>query len=132
MEFRLGEIEHIPAADNSINVIISNCVINLSPEKKQVFTDAFRVLKPSGRLAISDIVATAPLPEAVKHDLALYTGCMAGATLIDELASILEAAGFVDIRITPRDESKAFIREWTPESTLEDYIVSASIEAIKQ
>ncbi len=132
VEFRLGEIEHIPAADNSINVIISNCVINLSPEKKQVFTDGFRVLKPSGRLAISDIVATAPLPEAVKHDLALYTGCMAGATLIDELASILEAAGFVDIRITPRDESKAFIREWTPESTLEDYIVSASIEAIKQ
>ncbi len=132
VEFRLGEIEHIPVADNSVDVIISNCVINLSPEKQKVFTDAFRVLKPGGRLAISDIVATAPLPDAVREDLALYTGCIAGASVIDNLVSMLEMAGFADIRITPRDESRAFIREWTPGSTLEDCITSASIEAIKQ
>jgi len=131
VEFRLGEIEHLPVADNTVDVIISNCVINLSPDKAQVFRDAFRVLKRGGRLAISDIVATAELPEDAKNDLALYTGCMAGASLITELEFMLRAAGFERISITPKDTSREFIRSWAPGSKIEDYVVSANIEAIK-
>jgi SAM-dependent methyltransferase len=114
VEFRLGEIEHLPVADASVDVIISNCVINLSPEKAQVFRDAFRVLKPGGRLAVSDVVATALFPEEVQHDLALRAGCVAGASLLDDLEGMLHDAGFVDIRIQPKDESRTFIREWVP------------------
>lgn len=131
VEFRLGEIEHLPVADNTVDVIISNCVINLSPDKAQVFRDSFRVLKRGGRLAISDIVATAELPPDAKHDLALYTGCMAGASLVTELESMLHAAGFEHISITPKDASREFIRDWAPESKIEDFVVSANIEAIK-
>src|SRR5262249_33149862 len=85
VEFRLGEIEALPVADNSIDVIISNCVINLSPEKRRVFAEAFRVLKPGGRLAVADIVATAPLPDEIKSDWGAYTGCIAGASDITDL-----------------------------------------------
>jgi SAM-dependent methyltransferase len=130
-EFRLGEIEHLPLADATVDVIISNCVINLSPDKAQVFRDAFRVLKPGGRLAISDIVATAVWPEEAKLDLALYTGCMAGASLIGELAAMMKSAGFDQVRITPKDESREFIRQWAPGRKIEDFVVSANIEAIK-
>lgn len=130
-EFRLGEIEHLPVADATVDVIISNCVINLSPDKAQVFRDAFRVLKCGGRLAISDIVATAVLPEEAKLDLALYTGCMAGASLIGELEAMMKSAGFDQVRITPKDESRAFIREWAPGRKIEDFVVSANIEAVK-
>jgi SAM-dependent methyltransferase len=131
VEFRLGEIEHLPVANQSVEVIISNCVINLSPDKAQVFRDAFRVLKPGGRLAIADIVATAPLPESVRQDLALYTGCVAGAALIDDLEQMVAAAGFTAIRIQPRDESRTFIREWAPGRKIEDVVLSATIEAMK-
>jgi arsenite methyltransferase len=131
VEFRLGEIEHLPVADNTIDVIISNCVINLSPDKLQVFQDAFRVLKPGGRLAISDVVATIELPEELRTDPALYAGCMAGASHIDELATVLQAAGFIDIKITPKDESRAFIQDWAPGLGVEDYVVSAYIQAVK-
>lgn len=131
IDFRLGEIEHLPVADNSIDVIISNCVINLSPEKEKVFKDAFRVLKSGGRLAISDVVATAELPEKIKKDMALYSGCMAGASTIDELDSILKKTGFKNIQIKPKDESKKFIKTWAPGKNIEDYVVSATIEAIK-
>ena len=131
VEFRLGEIEHLPVADASVDAIISNCVINLSPDKPQVFREAFRVLKPGGRLAVSDVVATAVLPEEVRGDLALYTGCMAGAAHVDELAQMLRETGFADVRIGPKDASRAFIRDWAPGCRLEDYVVSASIEAIK-
>lgn len=131
VEFRLGEIEHLPVADNSVDVIISNCVINLSPEKPQVFKEAFRVLKKGGRLAVSDIVATAPLPEHVRNDLSLYTGCISGASEIGELQEMMKAAGFSDIRIAPKDESKTFIREWAPGRKVEEYLVSATIEAVK-
>ena len=131
VEFRLGEIEHLPVADQSVDVILSNCVINLSPDKAQVFHDAFRVLKSGGRLAITDIVATAPLPELVRHDFALYTGCVAGAAVIAELEHMLSAAGFTAIRIQPRDESRVLIREWAPGSKVEDFVVSATIEATK-
>jgi arsenite methyltransferase len=131
VEFRLGEIEHLPVADASMDVIISNCVINLSPEKAQVFREAFRVLKPGGRLAVSDVVATAPFPEEVQHDLALRAGCVAGASLLDDLEGMLHDAGFVDIRIQPKDESRTFIREWVPGTNIADYLISATIEAVK-
>ena len=131
VEFRLGEIERIPAPDATVDAIISNCVINLSPDKPSVFREAFRILKPGGRLAISDIVATAPLPEEVKHDLALHAGCVAGAAQVDELKSMLEEAGFENIRIDPLDKSKAIIREWALDGNVADYILSARIEAVK-
>ena len=131
VDFRLGEIESLPVADSSVDVIMSNCVINLSPDKLSVFREAFRVLRPGGRLAISDIVATAPLPPEVRADLDAYTGCMAGAAEISEIATMLAEAGFDDIRVQPKDESKELVREWAPEHALEDVVVSATIEATR-
>ena len=131
VEFRLGEIEALPVADNSVDVIISNCVINLSPEKQRVFNEAFRVLKPGGRLAVADMVATALLPDDIKADWAAYTGCMAGASQIPELEEMLRRAGFDQIKITPKDTSRSFIREWLPNRRIEDYLVSATVEAVK-
>lgn len=131
VEFRLGEIERLPVADNNVDVIISNCVINLSPEKSKVYSEAFRVLKPGGRLAVSDIVLTAALPEELQNDLYLYTGCMAGSSSLPDIEAYLANAGFEDIRISPKDERPDFIREWAPGSSIADYVVSATIEAIK-
>jgi arsenite methyltransferase len=131
VEFRLGEIEHLPMADASVDVVLSNCVINLSPDKPSVYQEAFRVLKPGGRLAISDTVATAELPEEARKDLALYCGCIAGAAKIADLEHVLSEAGFEDIRIHPKDESREFLREWAPQHKVEDYVVSATIEAVK-
>ncbi len=131
VEFRLGEIEALPVADRSVDVIISNCVINLSPQKELVFKEAFRVLKPGGRLAVADIVATAPLPDEVKGDWSAYTGCMAGASQIGELEQMMRDVGFENIRIAPKDRSRSFIREWLPGKRVEDYLVSATIEATR-
>ncbi len=131
VEFRLGEIEALPVADNSVDVIISNCVINLSPEKQRVFNEAFRVLRPGGRLAVADVVATAPLPDDIKANWTAYTGCMAGASQIADLQRMLQASGFKDIKIAPKDSSRSFIREWLPGKRIEDYLVSATIEAVK-
>ena len=131
VEFRLGEIEHIPVADNTADVIISNCVINLSPDKAQVFRDAFRVLKPGGRLAISDVVATVELPQELRTDKDLIAGCMGNASLIEDLEGYIRNAGFIDVSITPKDESREFIRDWAPGRGVEDYVVSATIEAVK-
>ena len=131
VEFRLGEIEHLPVADASVDVIMSNCVINLSPSKPQVFREAFRVLRPGGRLAISDIVAMATMPEEMRNDLALYAGCIAGAATKAELEAMLREAGFDQIRIQPKDESRRLIRDWAPGRKIEDYIASASLEAKK-
>jgi ubiquinone/menaquinone biosynthesis C-methylase UbiE len=131
VEFRLGEIEHLPVADGTIDVIMSNCVINLSPEKEQVFREAWRVLKPGGRLAISDIVATAELPAAVRNDLTLYSGCTAGASEIGEIEAVLARIGFRAIRIRPKDASRSLIRAWAPGHTVADFLVSATIEAVK-
>jgi len=131
VEFRLGEIEALPVADNSIDVIISNCVINLSPEKQRVFNESFRVLKSGGRLAVADMVATAPLPDDIKANWGAYTGCMAGASQIGDLERMLQTSGFRDIRIAPKDSSRSFIREWLPGKKIEDYLVSAAIEAVK-
>ena len=131
VDFRLGEIEYLPVADSSVDMIISNCVINLSPDKPQVFREAFRVLKHGGRLAISDVVTPIPLPDNIKRDLALHTGCLAGASLISELQATLEECGFADIRIAPKSESREFIKDWVPGLRLEDLVVSAVIQAIK-
>ena len=131
VEFRLGEIEHLPVADESIDVILSNCVINLSPEKAQVFREAFRVLKPGGRLAIADIVATAELPQAIQQDLRLYTGCIGGTSSITHLETMLQGVGFQHIRIQSKDDSQSFLRKRIQESRMEDYIISATIEAVK-
>ena len=131
VEFRLGEIEHLPVADNQVDVIISNCVINLSPDKKSVFRDSFRVLKPGGRLAICDIVATVELPDSIRQNMDLLTGCMSGASYIHEIESMLREVGFTEIRIKQKDESKEFIREWAPGHKVDEYLVSATIEAVK-
>ncbi len=131
VEFRLGEIEKLPVDDDSIDVILSNCVINLSPDKPAVFDEAYRVLKPGGRLAISDMVASVDLPPEITEDLSLYSSCVAGALKIDVLHQILERAGFREIQINPKDESREFIQKWTPGIPIEDYVISAAIEAVK-
>ncbi len=131
VEFRLGEIEHLPVADASVDVILSNCVINLSPEKNKVFKEAWRVLKPGGRLAILDVVALQPLPAEIKNDIALISGCVGGTEQVEDIETMLVETGFADIKIQPKDESRASIREWFPERNLEDYVASATIEARK-
>ena len=131
VEFRLGEIEHLPVADESVDMILSNCVVNLSPDKSQVFSEAFRVLRPGGRLAISDVVQTTQFPEAVQQDPASVAGCVAGASPISELESMLDEVGFTAISIDPQEESEAFIRDWDDERDVSDYIVSATIEGQK-
>ena len=131
VEFRLGEIEHLPLADRSVDAILSNCVVNLSPDKPSVYRDAYRVLKPGGRLAISDVVATAELPDTVRTDLALHAGCIAGAASVEELEQALIEIGFEEVRVQPKEESREVIREWAQGQSFADYIVSATIEAVK-
>ena len=99
VEFRLGEIENLPAADNSVDVVISNCVINLVPDKRRVFKETFRVLKPGGRLMVSDIVLLKELPDVIKNSIEAYIGCLSGAILRDEYTGAIAAAGFQDVRI---------------------------------
>ncbi len=99
VEFRLGEIENLPAADNSVDVVISNCVINLAPDKGKVFTEAFRVLKPGGRLMISDIVLLRELPDFIKNSIEAYIGCLSGAIMKDEYIGAIKAAGFQEVSI---------------------------------
>ncbi len=131
VEFRLGELEHLPVADNTADAVISNCVINLVPDKQQVFREAFRVLKPGGRLAVSDIVSTAALPPELQSDPALLCGCVAGAAPAESVESWLAAAGFVDVRVTPKPESRELIRTWAPGRGVENHIVSAVVAARK-
>jgi arsenite methyltransferase len=131
VEFRLGEIEHLPVADGSVDVILSNCVVNLAPDKRSVFREAFRVLKDGGRLAISDVVATAAIPDSLRADMQAYTGCVAGAAHVDELRAMLAEAGFADVRIAVNEESRALMGEWFPGSGAQNVVASATIEATK-
>jgi SAM-dependent methyltransferase len=131
VDFRLGEIENLPVADNSVDVIMSNCVINLSPDKASVYGEAFRVLKPGGRMAISDVVTTIELPDEVRGDLEQYAACISGAASIPELEDILTKAGFENVRIQPSSGAGEIPDTWNPGSDISDYTVSATIEAVK-
>ena len=127
VDFRLGEIEHLPVADGSVDVILSNCVINLSPEKQAVFDEAFRVLRVGGRLAISDVVAIAPIPEALRNEAAAVCGCIGGAASLDEVKAMLAKAGFKSIEVTVAPNSAAIVDSWMP--GVSAFIASATIEA---
>jgi SAM-dependent methyltransferase len=131
VEFRLGEIEHLPVPDRSVDVIVSNCVVNLSPDKAAVFRDAFRVLRPGGRLAISDIVTSAPLPDAIRNDPGALAGCVAGAPAIEELRAHLLAAGFRDVDIEVHEASRSFIKGWNPGSGAEAFVAAAAVRAVR-
>jgi len=131
VEFRLGEIEHLPVADNTADVIISNCVVNLAPDKAQVFREAFRVLKPGGRMAISDVVNIAPLSGDLRTDPALLCGCVSGAISAEHVENLLRAAGFIDVAITVKPDSREMIASWAPGRGIEKCVASAIIEARK-
>jgi SAM-dependent methyltransferase len=131
VEFQLGEIEHLPIADNTADVVISNCVINLVPDKQRVYREAFRVLKPGGRLAVSDVVNLTPLPAELTCDKALLCDCIAGAASADQIEQWLAAVGFAGIRITVESESRELVKSWAPGRGIEDYVASAMIEARK-
>jgi arsenite methyltransferase len=130
VEFRLGEIEHLPVADNTIDVIISNCVVNLSPDKLQVFREAFRVMNQGGKLAVSDIVTDGPLPAVIKNSLSAWAGCIAGALDVNDYVAAIEAAGFVDVEVKPTfwDESffEAAVEQLDPE--LKDQVKQAQAD----
>ena len=125
VEFRQGEIEHLPVTENSVNVIISNCVINLSPDKKQVFQEAFRVLKPRGRLIVSDIVLLKELPSVIRNSVEAYVGCIAGASLKSEYLKFIKEAGFKEITIT--DETPFPLDMITDDPTAQAIIKKAAI-----
>jgi ubiquinone/menaquinone biosynthesis C-methylase UbiE len=129
VDFRLGEIEHLPVLDASVDAIVSNCVINLSPDKAAVFREAFRVLKPGGRLAISDVIATQPMPPEVAENLQAFTGCVAGAASEATLRSLLREAGFEAVSVEIRAGSGAILEQCMPGSA--EYVASATIEGRK-
>ena len=143
VEFRLGEIEHLPVADASVDVVLSNCVINLSPDKPQVWREIARVLKPGGSVAVSDLALLKPLPENVCTLVAALVGCVAGAVLVEETRTMLEQAGFSHIMLTPKPEYVRQMQAWNDPlyqeianalpkgEQIADYVVSLNIEAKK-
>lgn len=132
VSFLLGEIERLPLQDEVFDVAISNCVINLCPDKVRVLTEVHRVLRRGGRLAFSDIVALSPLPREIADDLALYAGCVAGAVSADELSAALHAAGFDSVRVVIRNESRQFISAWAPGRALDHFIAAADVTATRK
>lgn len=131
VEFRLGEIEHLPVADATVDAIISNCVINLSPDKPAVYRDCFRVLRPGGRLFISDVVALRPLPSTWPEDPELLGACIAGAVSAQDVEHMLLEAGFADVAVNVDLSSGDFIKDWQPGLSLQDYVASAAVVARK-
>lgn len=132
VEFRLGEIEHLPVPDNHVDVILSNCVINLSPEKEQVFREAFRVLKAGGRLMVSDIVLLRDLPGVIRESVAAYVGCIAGAVQKDEYLDAIRAAGFHDIRVIAEDVFPVELAEQDPTTKTIIETLRLSAEEMKE
>jgi arsenite methyltransferase len=147
VEFRLGEIENLPVADNAVDVIISNCVINLAPNKKRVFEEAYRVLAPKGRLMVSDIVILKPLPEAVRENVEAYAGCVAGAINKDKYLEAIQKAGFEEVKVLDEKVypleyiiSESSLKEAIKMSTMTkdeikaiaDTVVSVKVSAIKK
>jgi len=131
VDFRLGEIEHLPVADGCVDAIISNCVINLSLDKAQVFREMFRVLKPGGRISTSDVVATAEIPQDLKDDFGMIASCVGGAEHVDTIKAMLLAVGFSDIHLYLKDNSADIVNSWLPEGGLDSYIASYIMEAVK-
>lgn len=129
VEFRLGEIENLPVADNSVDTIISNCVINLAPDKRKVFMEAFRVIKPGGRLMVSDIVLLKDLPEEIKNSIEAYVGCVSGAILKDEYIKAIKEAGFQDVEVI--DETSFPVKSITNDPTANDFIEKFNIPVEK-
>jgi arsenite methyltransferase len=143
VEFRLGEIEHLPVADSSVDVVLSNCVINLSTDKQQVWNEIFRVLKPNGRVAISDLALLKPLPQKILQDVEALVGCVAGASLVSDIQSMMSSSGFKQIILTPKsdyidamvnmsDPLYVNIMKKLPQGAkVSDYVVSLDIQASK-
>jgi len=127
IEFRHGYLESLPVDSNTVDVIISNCVINLSPDKEKVFTEAFRVLAPGGKLAVSDIVTSGPLPEQVKQSLSAWAGCVAGAVEAEEYIGMMKSVGFTDVSVTP-----VFFDKETIEAALADMSDAIDLTAISR
>jgi arsenite methyltransferase len=131
VDFRLGEIEHLPVSDASVDVIISNCVINLSVDKPQVFREAYRVLRPGGKLAVSDMVTDGPLPDKVKDSLSAWAGCIAGAWDVNDYVGAIEAAGFVDVEVTPVYLDKQLLDDAIVQLELGDLITKGDEDIYK-
>ena len=143
VEFRLGEIEHLPVADGSVDVVISNCVINLSPEKPRVWNEIARVLKPCGRVAVSDLALLKPLPDALRESIEALVGCVAGAVLIEDTRAMAAAAGLADVRCDSKPDAVEAMNEWNdplyatvrdtlpPGEKISDYVTSLYATARK-
>jgi arsenite methyltransferase len=131
VDFRLGELENLPVADGTADVIISNCVVNLSPNKPRVFVEAFRVLKPGGRLMIMDMIAKEPLPDRLRDDPSLYCGCISGAAEVGTVEAMLAEAGFGSIRISFKDQNREPSGEEVSGDNVHQFVSSASIVAVK-
>ena len=135
VEFRLGEIEHLPVADDSIDAIVSNCVVNLSPDKPQVFREAHRALKPGGRLLVSDLVLTRPLTPEAQRSVDLYVGCVAGASMLDDYLGFIRDAGFADVEVLSRSAytvGTAELPEGSAERDAFDAVVSVKVRGLKR
>jgi len=130
--FRLGEIEHLPVADAEADVVMSNCVINLSTDKAQVFREAFRVLRKGGRLAIADIVAVADMPEDIRRNVMLHAECVAGAARVEDLQAMLREAGFKRVSIRLNPESARMMEQMFPGLGLGGIVASAVVEGVKE
>lgn len=131
VSFRLGEIEYLPVADSRVDVILSNCVINLSPDKLRIWQEAYRVLRPGGRLQVSDVVAIKTMPEALQEELAFLTGCVSGAEQVETLREQILSCGFTNVTVTIKPGSKDLIGQWFPGTRVEEYVASADIVAHK-